>query len=322
MKKNRELISVIVPIYNVEKYLSECIDTLIKQSFDNLEIILIDDGSTDNCPTICDEYQKKDKRIKVIHKKNGGLSDARNSGLKIAKGEYIIFVDSDDFVNINFVEVLYNLCVQNNSEMAICKFARVQEITDVDWEFLDNSYEKEIMTGKEFTISVYEGKSENLGFVAWNKIYKKELFEKNKIEYPVNRYYEDTFTTFKLLYYSKKVVVTDVPLYYYRSREGSIITSNITLKKLNDMLEADIYPVSYYDERKEVELFNLSANYCFRDIINTYNTYKNNGKEYSDYIIDFYIKNWKLYCNKMSIGFAKKVKYMFFYYKHKLKNKK
>ena len=121
-----ELISIIIPIYNVEKYLHCCINSVIRQTYKNLEIILIDDGSPDNCGKICDEYAKKDNRIKVIHKENGGLSSARNAGLDIAKGEYISFVDSDDYVAENFIEKLYKLCKENDADIAECDFYRIK----------------------------------------------------------------------------------------------------------------------------------------------------------------------------------------------------
>ena len=117
-----QLVSIIVPIYNVEKYIKECIDSIINQTYKNLEIILVDDGSPDCCPKICDEYSKKDKRIKVIHKENGGLSSARNAGLDVAKGEYVSFIDSDDVVDEKFIETLYNLCIENNCDISECNF--------------------------------------------------------------------------------------------------------------------------------------------------------------------------------------------------------
>ena len=131
-----ELISVIVPVYNVEKYISRCIESIMKQTYKNIEIILIDDGSTDNSGKICDEYSLKDDRINVIHKKNGGLSDARNTGLDIAKGKYISLIDSDDFVSKFFIETLYNTCKNENCEIAICEYERVyeekEEISDLE----------------------------------------------------------------------------------------------------------------------------------------------------------------------------------------------
>ena len=123
----KPLISVIVPIYKVEKYLAICVDSLLRQSYGNLEVILVDDGSPDECPAICDKYQNKDNRIKVIHKKNGGLSDARNVGLDIAQGEYVAFVDSDDFVDEDYIYKLYNALQQNGTSIAVCGIQIIDE---------------------------------------------------------------------------------------------------------------------------------------------------------------------------------------------------
>ena len=121
------LISVIVPIYNVEKYLERCVESIINQTYKNLEIILVDDGSPDNCPQMCDDYAKKDSRIKVVHKKNGGLSDARNAGMKVATGEYVSFIDSDDYISLDFYETLLETIVDNDSDIVECSVVKFYE---------------------------------------------------------------------------------------------------------------------------------------------------------------------------------------------------
>ena len=142
-----ELITVVLPIYNVEKYLEYCIESVLKQTYKNIEIILVDDGSPDNCARICDEYEKKDARVKAIHKKNGGLSDARNEGLRNEKVRYICFIDSDDFIKENYIEILYNLIKKNNADMAVGNFIRVQ---DSNFPKITKENIKEtIYTGKE-----------------------------------------------------------------------------------------------------------------------------------------------------------------------------
>lgn len=137
------LISVVVPIYKVEKYLVKCIDSIIEQSYRNIELILVDDGSPDSCPQICEEYRKKDSRIKVIHKQNGGLSDARNAGMEIATGEWITFIDSDDYVGINFLKELYSSAINTKADISICDYKSVsddtgQEIKKTSTEVFDN----------------------------------------------------------------------------------------------------------------------------------------------------------------------------------------
>lgn len=177
----KELISVIIPVYNVEKYLNKSIESVIKQTYKELEIILVDDGSTDSSGKICDEFAQKDDRIKVIHKKNGGLSDARNAGISEAKGKYLGFIDSDDYIDKNFYEILYNVLKKYNSDISICKHRE----TYTDYE--ENTSKLEI---KEQVFNTEQALKELLLFgevnnYAWNKLYKKELF--NEINYPVGK---------------------------------------------------------------------------------------------------------------------------------------
>ena len=227
-----ELISIVVPVYNVDK----CIESIINQSYSNLEIILVDDGSKDSSGIMCDSYILKDKRIKVIHKENGGLSDARNVGIDKAKGEYIVFIDSDDWIDEKMIEILYNIIKKNNSDISICDY------------FL--AYNEEIQTQKEdieiINLSNIEALKKiydkDLGvcmIVAWNKLYKRNLF-KDDIRYPYGKIHEDEFTTYKLLYKAEKISYTKQKMYYYRQRENSI-TSSFNKKRL-DCLEA-------FDER-------------------------------------------------------------------------
>ena len=224
--KKIPIISIIVPVYNVEKYLNRCIDSILNQTFTDFELILIDDGSPDNCGVICDEYAKKDKRIKVIHKENGGLSSARNRGLDVAKGNYIGFVDSDDYININMYECLYNAIIKNNSDISICNFMRVKE-ERVNTE--RNNIEKEYnYTNLEYIEELYKGN--HVVTPAWNKLYKKNIF--NNIRYPIGRIYEDAFIIHEILYNIKKITYIDSYLYYYYLSENSITRSVFTIKNL------------------------------------------------------------------------------------------
>ena len=195
-----DLITVVVPIYKVEKYLEKCIDSIIKQTYENLEIILVDDGSPDKCPQICDEYAKKDSRIKVIHKKNGGLSDARNAGIDIAKGEYITFVDSDDYIEKDYVEVLYDSIKENDSDMAIGSHKVIYENGTI---LNKETGEKSVLDAKTVLERILY--DENIDLSAWAKLYKTELFE--EIRYPKGRVFEDAATTYKLVDKSKKISI-------------------------------------------------------------------------------------------------------------------
>lgn len=249
MSQERALISLIIPVYKVEKYLEKCIQSVINQTYENLQIILVDDGSPDNCGKICDEYAKKDHRIEVIHKSNGGLSDARNKGLEIAKGEYIGFVDSDDYIEADMYEVLYNLLKQYNADVSICNFYTVSQgkISIKNADNGINEYNRiEIL--KEILLD------KNIQSYAWNKLYKKELFD--EIKYPIGKKYEDIGTTFYLLEKCNKVVVTGKSEYYYINRQDSIV-NNVTESTITDYIELIMQRYDYIEENiKELSSYN------------------------------------------------------------------
>lgn len=248
------LVSVIVPIYNVEQYLVRCIDSICNQSYRNLEIILVDDGSPDGCDAICDAYAKKDSRIKVMHKANGGLSDARNAGLDVATGEYILLVDSDDWIHRQMIEILLKAAVQNSCELAICNFQYAYE----NCEYQDNDFdEKEILQKKQLIgrkqaqeIYFNNPNKRNVYTVAWNKLYHRRLFE--RIRYPKGKVHEDEYTTFKLLHEAEGICEIDVPMYYYFVREDSIMS---TFKPSRfDIFDGYMEKIRYYLKWKEDNL--------------------------------------------------------------------
>ena len=249
MSQEKALISIIIPVYKVEKYLEKCIQSVINQTYENLQIILVDDGSPDNCGKICNEYAKKDHRIEVIHKSNGGLSDARNKGLEIAKGEYIGFVDSDDYIEADMYEVLYNLLKQYNADVSICNFYTVSQgkISIKNADNGINEYNRiEIL--KEILLD------RNIQSYAWNKLYKKELFD--EIKYPIGKKYEDIGTTFYLLEKCNKVVVTGKSEYYYINRQDSIV-NNVTESTITDYIELIMQRYDYIEENiRELSSYN------------------------------------------------------------------
>ena len=249
MSQEKALISLIIPVYKVEKYLEKCIQSVINQTYENLQIILVDDGSPDNCGKICDEYAKKDHRIEVIHKSNGGLSDARNKGLEIAKGEYIGFVDSDDYIEADMYEVLYNLLKQYNADVSICNFYTVSQgkISIKNADNGINEYNRiEIL--KEILLD------KNIQSYAWNKLYKKELFD--EIKYPIGKKYEDIGTTFYLLEKCNKVVVTGKSEYYYINRQDSIV-NNVTESTITDYIKLIMQRYDYIEKNiKELSSYN------------------------------------------------------------------
>lgn len=214
------LISVVVPIYKVEKYLPECIDSILGQTYKNLEVILVDDGSPDGCPVICDNYVKKDERVKVVHKKNGGLSDARNAGLERSSGELICFIDSDDYIAKSYIEDLYQSIEKEGADMSLCGYARV---TDDGRVLEKDNLENETITPDKYWKAVYSDHSVSY-VVAWNKLYKRELFA--KIKYTKGRINEDEIILHHILNQCKKISSIHKIDYYYRVRSDSIVGKN------------------------------------------------------------------------------------------------
>ena len=212
------MVSVIIPVYNVEKYLRRCVDSVLAQTYQNIEIILVDDGSPDGCGAICDEYAKKDGRIKVIHKLNGGLSSARNAGLDIAVGNYIVFIDSDDWVDARFVEVLRNALVDNGADMSACLFCRAKDETAVRNFTQKNT---EIITEDKFFCALQEN---SYAGYACNKLFKREIIAKHRLRFDEKIFNGEDFPfALDYLQYAKKVVFEKQDLYFYFFNQNGIM---------------------------------------------------------------------------------------------------
>lgn len=256
----KELISVIVPVYNVEKDLENCLESLIKQTYDYLQIILVDDGSTDSSGTICDNYKKLDNRIEVIHKENGGLADARNTGLKKVKGKYIAFLDSDDYIYKTMYEDLYKLLKENDSDIAECDFIRIDikqkenEDNIISEENSKRKIETNLLSNIEALRLLYGANlNEYLKkVVVWNKLYKKEII--NEIEFPVGRLHEDEFTTHKILYNANKIVSTNKILHGYMQTSGSIMRKPLKPNRIKDTLDSYISASNFFKEKGLIEI--------------------------------------------------------------------
>ena len=228
--KEAVLISVIIPVYNVKTYLQDCIESVLRQTYRNLQIILVDDGSTDASGEMCDQYAKKDSRITVIHKKNGGLSDARNVGIEYAQGEYIGFVDSDDWIDVDMYQKLLSLILETEADIAVCEAIEVYG----DTYYSRASNQKLLLADKQKALDIlFEGNKYKCH--AWNKLYRKKLF--SNIQFPVGRYYEDIFVMHLLYDHSNRIAFLDEGLYYYRQRENSIVHT-LNVKAYMDLLEA------------------------------------------------------------------------------------
>ncbi|MEK6266349.1 MAG: glycosyltransferase [Clostridium sp.] len=252
-------ISIIVPVYNVEKYLNKCISSILEQSFTDFELILVDDGSKDNSGRMCDGYKDEDSRIRVIHKENAGLSAARNIGIETSEGKYLTFIDSDDFIHPNMLEILYNNILENKADISVCDHYLVYEGKEVAKELGDNNIT--LYTNIEGVKKIVE-KSKASMIVAWGKLYRRSLF--CDIRYPSLKYHEDEFVTYKLMYKSTKIVVTDAKLYYYLQRSNGITGTTYSIKRL-EKLEALEQAIMFFKNENNKTLTYLAE---FRYLLN------------------------------------------------------
>lgn len=268
-------ISIIVPIYKVEKYLKKCVDSIINQTWKDLEIILVDDGSPDHCAEICDEYAKLDNRIIVIHQENQGLSAARNAGINIASGEYIGFVDSDDFIAPDMYEQLYLAIISKHAQLAICNFLYVdengtilQDNSPIQEDILDNYQCLEKIAKDKWWYYV----------VSWNKLYQKSLFD--FIRFPEGKLYEDNFIIHEIIYSCKMIVTIRRDLYFYLQRKGSIMDSGYKIGRF-DEIEALYCRYQFYKSNDLNFLYHDLGNLMWDMYVNIrLHTHLNNIEEY------------------------------------------
>lgn len=231
-----ELVSVIVPVYKVEQYLEKCVKSIQNQTYQNLEIILVDDGSPDKCGKMCDAFAKKDERIRVIHKPNGGLSDARNAGVPLATGKYLLFVDSDDYIELSLIEKAVNVAEKNSCDIVLFDHFHVE---NGEPEIRRNG----VPSGRPLNVKECP-KLLLAAPSAWSKLFNREFYNRTNISFPKGLYYEDLGTTPKLFFEADKIMYLDEPLYYYMIRGNSIMGSKNfernyrdKIKILNDIIE-------------------------------------------------------------------------------------
>jgi len=264
-------ISVIVPVYNVEPYLRRCVDSILAQTFSDFELILVDDGSPDNCPVICDEYSEHDNRVHVIHQKNGGLSAARNAGLdwafKYSDSEWVSFVDSDDWVHSDYLYYLLTGANERKTNLSICN------ITKTDHFYIDNSnkyFQSETWSPEDVHCNL-----NLLATIACGKLYRKDLFF--DIRYPVGKLHEDKFVTYKLLFACKQVTFVNTILYYYYSNPNGIMNSDWTPRRLDGFLALEEQIVFFNNnhfkqaERHAQEEYTNKLSYMLLKLINENN---------------------------------------------------
>lgn len=246
--KEYPLVSVIVPCYNVEQYLPKCIDSLLSQTYSNLEIWLVDDGSPDRCGKICDEYAVKDNRIKVIHKENGGLADARNAAIDRATGEWIVCVDSDDFVAKNYIETLYGLVERNRCKVGVAWLHAFKE--GIEPSFKQPAYQEIVFDNLKGIEKMFY--QELFDTAAWCKIYHRSLFEEG-IRYPYGLIYEDLPTTYRLFLKADKVAFCNKIIYFYLLRKNSIEGQPFNAWKLDSALNIIESIEAHSDELKNIK---------------------------------------------------------------------
>lgn len=259
------LVSVIVPVYKVERYIYQCVNSILHQTYRNIEIILVDDGSPDDCGKICDIIGGTDKRIRVIHKENGGLSDARNAGIEVAHGEYITFVDSDDLIESQMIEKLLEVAEKYNADIAECKYTRCSDTGVLERSKVQKKRIKVVRSNTELMRTYLN--DTGLSTTAWGKLYKRHLF--SKIRYPKGKLHEDVFTTYQLIGLSSIGIVIPYVGYIYRINSEGIMHSSFSNRNLH-AIEGKLQQAKYI-ERKYPILKDLaykeiiySCNCCLR----------------------------------------------------------
>lgn len=289
-----EKVSIIVPIYKVEKYLNKCIDSIVNQTYNNLEIILVDDGSPDNCPKICDEYAKKDNRIKVVHKQNKGVSSARNTGLDISTGDYIMFIDGDDYIELNMIECMLKNMFDNNVDIVICNINYVFK----EKEFIKYNESDQILNNYE---AMKEFISDGIvQAVVWNKLYKKSILKNMK--FVINKVHEDELFSYEVISRVNNIYYNSNAFYNYVQREDSI-TGKFSIKRLDGVDAAyqimnsmkENYPSLYIQEK--INFLNLCI-YSYQMILKNIEIDKDKkGRK----ILCNYIKNLKFKRNEIAM---------------------
>ena len=252
-------ISVIVPVYNVEPYIHRCVDSILTQTFTDFELILVDDGSPDHCPAICDEYAKLDDRVHIIHQNNRGLSAARNAGIDWAfansDSEWISFIDSDDWVDAHYLEWMYASVVEGNGHICICEYAEVENQSEFG---IQDSFQYSLTDPESFWIDKHVNAT-----IACGKLYKKQCFQ--NIRYPIDKIHEDEYVTYRILFSLSSLVIIEAPLYaYYQNPTGIMKTPGFSEKKL-DAIEAIEGQLAYFKNNHYHRAYEFQVHdYCLR----------------------------------------------------------
>lgn len=296
-------ISIIIPVYKVEQYLDRCVESVVKQTYENIEIILVDDGSPDNCPVLCDAWAAKDSRIKVIHKENAGVSAARNSGMEIATGEYIGFVDSDDYIEPEMFENLAAGITQSSSDLAVSGFIKYEKPVSAETEYDCTAADAQVML---FGSDYYEG-------YIWNKLYSAKVIKDNGIRFDTAlRMCEDTLFNFDYLKCIEKVHICSYIGYYYYTRDDSVMRMK-PFQNDYDMVGLIDKFISGSDSEREREQIVIWANKYWIKAIDDHIVLKN-GKEYCETSIARIKENRKILLNSAIVPKVEKLFTLFLSY--------
>ncbi len=298
--QDKILISIIVPVYKVENFIHTCIQSVLNQTYTNWELILVDDGSPDNCPKICDEYSEKDKRIKVLHKENGGVASARNFGIDAMKGEFLTFLDSDDFYHPEYLETLITLGIKYNADIVQCEFIRGTNLTFPKVESKKNIYT--VVDNYDVFLKGYAK------IIVWAKLYKKNILEGLKI--PENTLFEDDFITWKWYFKAKQIVFTNKVLYYYFDNNESTMAGYKMQPKL-DFMKAYIERINFFIDKNEKSMEDYSRMHFCKALVLTYNN-KMLTKEQKNYVISNFRENWLKITNSQFVPFHLKILFYMF----------
>lgn len=307
-----KLISVIVPIYKVENFLNKSVESVLNQSYKNFELILVNDGSPDNCPKMCDDWAKKDSRIKVLHKENGGLSSARNAGLNICKGEYIAFLDSDDYLEKDYLKKLLAAMLANDADLVICGLNYVDE-NGVEIKNNNKVLTPKIYKQQEKFDIIFKDNTIN-SVVAWNKLYARQIFD--KLRYPEGKIHEDEFIIYDVINNCKKdiCVITD-KLYNYLIRSDSIMGSKRPTEKMLHAIESKKVKLDKLD--KNDKNYHYAVEQYLSIFIQTFIKVRSD-KELRDKVFKQFKQEYKIYKKDLA-DFKTKIKcFMFRYLKNLL----
>lgn len=287
----RKLISIIVPIYNAEKYISRCFNSLISQTYKNFEVIAVNDGSTDRTFEILNQYEKKDQRIKVITKHNEGSASARNLALKYAKGDYIAFVDVDDYVSVNFLEILADIAEETEADIVECDYTIVYDEKELK-ERINKIEEPHLLTNIEKLEELCNKSTYLKSCVLWTKLYRSRLFQ--GLKFVENKGIDDEFIIHRLIYRANMVAVTEQKLYFYCMSDNSQMRSKPTIKKI-DNTEALEDQLAFYQSIGNKKLYNMLLYRYLRTVNGNYRFLKENYSDKKELIIQLKKKRKKLY---------------------------